>query len=297
MDAYRKKLVPAIYTQLGFVRESTPCRFVDCPEDISHLRQYQEIAAGHHCVSKIETEWQLIIKAEFPDDIRARTGTSGDLIIWKYYHWKIWDAESLVTGAKPAEAVDPTNAGIEDHFLESLAHPTSCLPLLRLAEERFDSGDRKGYTLSSEVAFKLKQLEKPLIATIKLRRAKKQLKPWRMPKSIKQTGDPAISTTLRDEILRRDNYRCIFCGQDCSVNPLEVHHIISRSLISKLHLDSALYTAPENLCVTCFECNRGKKDHLAQEDITYYCEAFADAGHPNNGILQHLLTIKRLQTM
>ena len=296
MDAYRKKPVPAIYTELGFVRASSPCRLADCPDDISLLRQIQNIAAGHACVSELEIPHQLIIKAEFPDDILTRTGSSGDVIVWKFYHWKLWDAESLVTGAEPAEAVRPTKAGIEDHLLQSLAHPTSCLPFLRMTEEAFDSGGRQGYTLRSEVAFKLKQLEKPLIARIKLR-AMKHLKPSPMPKSIKQTGDSAVSPTLRDEILRRDNYRCIFCGQDSSASSLEVNHIIPRSLINKLHLDSALHTAPENLCVTCFKCNRGKKDNLAQEDIAYYTEAFGDAGHPNHGVLQHLLAIGQLQTL
>ena len=296
MDVYRKNPVPAIYTQLRFVRASGPCILADCPEDLPLLKQIQNIAAGNACVSDLETRpaHEIIVKVAFPDDILARTGDSSDAIRWKCYYWKMWDAESLVTGIEPAEAMDSTDSGIDESFLDSLAHPTSCLPWLRMTEEAFDHSGRKGYTLTNEMASQLEQQEKPLIAQCKLS-AMKQLKPMASPKSANPSGIPSISASLRDEMLRRDNYRCIFCGQGSSFIALEVNHIIPRSLINKLHLDSALHTAPENLCVTCIKCNRGKSDHLAKEDIAYYQQAFADAGHHNHGVVQYLRTIGHLQ--
>src|SRR5687767_13125324 len=119
MDAYRKNPVPVIYTQLDFVRAAPPCLLADCPDDLPLLQQLQSIAAGHTCVSTLESPYQMIVKVSFPDDILSRDGTTGILIRWHCYHWKLWDAESLITGRQPAEAIHPTNAGIDLTFLGS----------------------------------------------------------------------------------------------------------------------------------------------------------------------------------
>lgn len=296
MDAYRKKPIPVIYTQLGFVRASSPCILADCADDLPLLQKLQRVAVGDHCVSELEVPHVLIVKAEFPDDILTRDGSTGDVVTWRKYYWKLWDAESYVTGCQPAEAVDSTNAGIDTNFLDSLAHPTSCLPMLRKTEHAFSSGTQKGYQLRSETAAAIDQGEKTLIARIELA-AMKQLKPVTNAKPPKMANDPQVSPTLRDAILRRDKYRCIFCGRDSSATVLEVNHIIPRSLINKLHLDSALHIASENLCVTCFDCNRGKSDHLATEDIAYYRNAFSNPEHPNHTIRLYLLKISELQAL
>lgn len=295
MDVYRKKPVPVIYTELCFVRAARGL-LADCPGDISLLKQIQNIAAGQACVSELEGAYQYIIKAEFQDDIRTLTGNSGRVINWKFYHWKFWDVTTLVSGNRPTEAVALTQAGIEYQFLDSLAHPTSCLPLLSETERALTAGEYRGFTLHSNVAQQLEEHEKSLIARVKLA-AMKQLEPLSRIRTLKQAADPTISATLRDEVLRRDNYRCVFCGQDASSTALEVNHIIPRSLIRKLHLEAALHTAPENLCVTCFRCNRAKSDHLAKEDIAYYTGKFSDVGHHNHGVLQHLDLIAKLQML
>lgn len=298
MDAYRKKPIPVIYTQLGFVRASSACILADCADDLPFLQKLQRVAAGDHCVSELEAEpeHELIVKVEFPDDILTRDGSTGDVVTWRQYFWKIWDAESYVTRSRPAEAVNATNAGIDTDFLRLLAHPTSCLPWLRKTEQAFASGAQKGYQLRSETATAIDQSEKPLIARIELA-AMKQLKPVANAKSSKTANDPQVTPTLRDAILRRDKYRCIFCGRDSSATALEVNHIIPRSLINKLHLDSALHSASENLCVTCFDCNRGKSDHLATEDIAYYRNAFSNPEHPNHTLRLYLVKISELQAL
>ena len=295
---YRKTPLPIIYTRLGFLRKSGTCMIADCPEDLPRLQQLQDIVAGNSCLSEIEWSYALFVKAEFPDDVLEAKGTSDVVIKWRVFYWKLWDAESLVTDHRPAEAVCLTNAGIRTDFVNSVAHSTSCLPMLRVTEDLFESADgtKKGYQLNSEMAVAIKQIEKPLFASMKLR-VLKQLKPTAKGRSSKASGNPQVPLKLRDTILRKNKYRCILCGRNSSDTKLEVNHIIPRNLINKLNLDSGLHTAPENLCATCFDCNRGKSDNLATEDIEYYRDAFSNPGHPNHGILLHLTKISELQTL
>lgn len=299
MDVYRKNPVPVIYTHIEFVRAPCPRMRADCRDDLPLLQQLQSIAAGHACVSVLECDspHTLIVKAEFPDDILSRDGTSGQVIEWRVFQWKLWDAESLLTNRHPpAEAVHPAVAGIDPEFLESLADPSSCLKMLRETEDTFDSGTRKGYELHPETADAIAVIEKQLIARLNLK-SMKLLKPSIRPTRAKLASVPQVSAVLRNSILQRGNYRCIFCGQDSSLTALEVNHVIPRSLINKLQLDAALHTAPENLCVTCFNCNRGKSDNLATTDIAYYRAAFSNPTHPNHSVLLHLTKISELQSL
>ena len=211
---------------------------------------------------------------------------------WRMYFWKLWDVETLVNDSQPAEAIRLADAGLSAQFLNSLAHPTSCLPMLRETQKVFG----EGYKLKQEIAAALEQIESPLIACLKLG-TMKQLKPSANSRSQNVTGDPQISPRLRETILRRGNYRCLFCGQDASAISLEVNHIIPRNLINKLNLASALHTAPENLCVTCRDCNRGKCDNLTTEDIDYYWRIFSNQGHPNHDLLPHLTKLSELQAL
>ena len=76
-----------------------------------------------------------------------------------------------------------------------------------------------------------------------------------------------------------------------------MNHIIPHSLIRKLNLNSVLHTAPENLCVTCFSCNRGKSDNLATEDIEYYRREFSEPEHPNHNLISYFTKISELQKL
>ncbi len=135
MITYRQTTVPVIYTKLKFMRASWPSILADCPDDLPLLQQIQSVAAGHACVSKLERSYQLIVKAEFPDDILERNGSSNEVIEWRSYYWKLYDAQSLVTDRDPpAEAIHIDKAGINTQFLDSLAHPKSCLPMLRATQ-------------------------------------------------------------------------------------------------------------------------------------------------------------------
>ncbi len=304
MDVYRKEPLPAIYTKLGFVRKfATFGWLADCPEDLTCLRELQSVVAGDACISSLEYDYMLFVKAVFPNDIQARDGSSDDVIKWGVFYWKLWDAETLVKDSRPAEAVSYEDAGINYEFLDSLAHPTSCLPMLRETQKLFesDNGKNKGYELKPERVSAIKEIEQQLFASFKLRKMKQGMtkrKPTTTSKSTKTSGNPQVPPKLRNDILRKNHYRCMLCGNSASDGAkLEVDHIISRNLIKKLHLDSALHTAPENLCIKCFSCNRGKSDNLTTEDNEYYRNEFSNPEHPNHGLLPYLKKISELQAL
>jgi uncharacterized protein YozE (UPF0346 family) len=62
----------------------------------------------------------------------------------------------------------------------------------------------------------------------------------------------SVSLRLRFEVLRRDGFKCRYCGARPPDCVLEVDHVIPHSLGGKC--------AEENLATACFECNRGKAD-------------------------------------
>ena len=56
----------------------------------------------------------------------------------------------------------------------------------------------------------------------------------------------------RFEILKRDGFKCQYCGRGAEETRLEVDHIIPKSSGGKDELI--------NLITSCFDCNRGKSD-------------------------------------
>ena len=191
---------------------------------------------------------------------QTATAQSGALIKWHVFYWKLWDAESLVTDQRPAEAVRLANSGIDITVLDSLAHPTSCLPMLRQTQTLFTSerGMYQGYKLNEQTAAVIEEIEQRLFAGIKLA-AMKRIKPNAKPRPSGTTNHPQVSAQLRDTILRRDKYRCIFCGGTSSSTALEVNHIIPRSLIRKLHLNSVLHTAPRKPMRDLLQLQQGEE--------------------------------------
>lgn len=59
-----------------------------------------------------------------------------------------------------------------------------------------------------------------------------------------------VPKRLRFEILRRDNYRCRYCGTPADEAPLTIDHVIPQALGGR--------TVPENLVAACGPCNAGK---------------------------------------
>jgi 5-methylcytosine-specific restriction endonuclease McrA len=66
------------------------------------------------------------------------------------------------------------------------------------------------------------------------------------PKRARLRLDPALYEELRDQVLRRDGWRCQFCGTMCE---LEVHHKEFRS-----HSGD---DSEENLITLCVQCHAG----------------------------------------
>lgn len=64
----------------------------------------------------------------------------------------------------------------------------------------------------------------------------------------------AISRRRRFEILQRDGFKCGYCGATADESRLEVDHITARA---RGGTDD-----DRNLVTACFDCNRGKRDHL-----------------------------------
>ncbi len=60
----------------------------------------------------------------------------------------------------------------------------------------------------------------------------------------------AIGKKVRLEILKRDNFKCTYCGRKPPEVTLEVDHIIA--------VTQGGSDLPENLATACFDCNRGK---------------------------------------
>ncbi|MEZ5119625.1 MAG: HNH endonuclease [Candidatus Nanopelagicales bacterium] len=83
----------------------------------------------------------------------------------------------------------------------------------------------------------------------------------------------AISKALRFQILRRDGYKCHYCGADAEQSKLRVDHVIPQALGGP--------TEPANLVTACHDCNAGKAamppDAAAVEQLDERNVAWAEA--------------------
>lgn len=89
----------------------------------------------------------------------------------------------------------------------------------------------------------------------------------------------SIGKGLRFEILKRDGFRCVYCGATPAQSELRVDHIIPRA---KGGTDD-----PGNLTTACFECNAGKTDRHLHEQR-------ADVATPASEIATRLAHAKAL---
>lgn len=66
-----------------------------------------------------------------------------------------------------------------------------------------------------------------------------------------------VSKRVRFEVLKRDGFRCVYCGAGSSGVQLEVDHIVP---VARGGSNEA-----SNLVTACFDCNRGKSDKPLSE--------------------------------
>ena len=62
-----------------------------------------------------------------------------------------------------------------------------------------------------------------------------------------------IRTSVRYRVLKRDGFKCSYCGVSASESPLEIDHIQPVSLGGTNHMS--------NLCAACRDCNSGKSNN------------------------------------
>ncbi|MGL6340322.1 MAG: HNH endonuclease [Waterburya sp.] len=85
----------------------------------------------------------------------------------------------------------------------------------------------------------------------KPKRAKK-IKPKAI---ISQKNSRHIPKAIRVDVLRRDNYRCVFCGVSAKKAELQIDHIIPFSQGGSNTMD--------NLQTLCSDCNLGKSNRFS----------------------------------
>lgn len=81
---------------------------------------------------------------------------------------------------------------------------------------------------------------------------KKKSKKNQIKANPKKVRNHYISTSVRVDVFKRDNFRCVFCGATSRHTQLQVDHIIPVSKGGRNDLS--------NLQTLCWECNRGKSD-------------------------------------
>jgi hypothetical protein len=212
---------------------------------------------------------------------------------WWIYSWKTWDVQALFDDVWPAEAVSLDEVGLPPGYLDSIAERSSCIPILEETNRLFGN---KAFPFTVDLRTNIRKLEERLFARLRLEELK-GLRPY-VETQRKTRQSRQLSLRLRDLILRQDKHRCIFCGRTADQTAvLEVNHIIPIALVKRLKLDEKLIVARENLCTTCFDCNRGKSDNLAPEDIEFYIGRFSHMSQPNHAIVPYLEQIRTIQEM
>lgn len=73
------------------------------------------------------------------------------------------------------------------------------------------------------------------------------------------TSHSKVSKSLRFEILRRDQFRCHYCGKESAQTELHVDHVVPQSLGGS--------NDPSNLVTACAECNSGKAGRILDEPV------------------------------
>ncbi len=69
-------------------------------------------------------------------------------------------------------------------------------------------------------------------------------------KEMKRKQRSLMTLKLRYIILKRDNFKCVICGNTSEHSRLEIDHIIP--------VDAGGKTTEDNLQTLCFKCNHGK---------------------------------------
>jgi 5-methylcytosine-specific restriction endonuclease McrA len=83
----------------------------------------------------------------------------------------------------------------------------------------------------------------------------KRAKKIKQKARITQKSSRHIPKAIRVDVLRRDNYRCVFCGVSAKKVELQIDHIIPFSQGGRNTID--------NLQTLCSACNLGKSNRFS----------------------------------
>lgn len=75
-----------------------------------------------------------------------------------------------------------------------------------------------------------------------------------------------IPSKLRFEVLKRDNFKCVYCGATTKTTALHIDHIKPHSLGGN--------TEYSNLATSCSDCNIGKSDTPLNDNFYFKRHAF-----------------------
>jgi hypothetical protein len=259
-------------------------------QDAEYTLKMQAICKGEKCLSVFENLNDFLIVGDFPDNWNEFTCRSDQVGHFRATNWKAWDVLYLLDNEMPAEAITLAEAGLSSVELESLVKPVSCIPILTELRK-----DLKFADLTEQRIKDIKELEDSHIRAIRIKQLKGSENMGQSENRTKVNVARKTSPSLRKRILARDGYRCILCGSGSEKDQLEVDHIIPVSLINRLGLSQDLHDAAYNLWTSCMQCNRGKRDYLSPDEISYYIRSFENSNHPNYGSLPFLLRIRALQ--
>ncbi|MGL5796238.1 MAG: HNH endonuclease [Waterburya sp.] len=95
-------------------------------------------------------------------------------------------------------------------------------------------------------------IRESIIASSPKAKRTKKIKP---KAKITQKNSRHIPKTIRVDVLRRDNYRCVFCGISAKKAELQIDHIIPFSQGGSNTID--------NLQTLCSDCNQGKSNRFS----------------------------------
>lgn len=85
----------------------------------------------------------------------------------------------------------------------------------------------------------------------------------------RRSGRSGVPAKLRWQVLRRDEFRCRYCGASSGSSELHVDHVLSRADGGRDTID--------NLVTACIECNLGKgSDSLFREPELRYLPSLKD---------------------
>jgi len=288
----RRSQLPSIFARFEWVRTHRG-GFVDCPsqQDQKLLHICAGIFRATQDVAELDSERSLALAIDIPESVVDATGTSDRHYQPTIYSWNLYDVNYLLRGTRPAEAVDIATLGLSNDDLLQLANNDRYLAFIRA----FGKASQRpvGYYFPISLEKDLRKLEEQTTAQANLRRKLLRLK--RAP-AVRACACVRPTQKVRNEVLRFHEYTCIFDGKARSDCAIDVHHVIPRRLIQRLHLPESLLTARENLVAACTGCNVAKSDELHPTDVTFYLRQFASFDHPNHALVPLLRRIQLLQS-